>query len=152
MTRIGLLVATAGGTGHIRVAPGTFGAAIGVAWHLFFRQFGAPAEIAALVTLTTLGIWSAGLAATSAGRKDPSHVVVDEVAGQALTLALLDLNAWGLVIGFALFRLFDIAKPWPVRRFEGLPGGLGIMADDLMAGIYGWLVLQGLILWHPEVF
>ena len=152
MRRIGLLIATSGGLGHVGVAPGTFGAAVGVAWHLWFRQFGAPVEIAALVALTALGIWAAEVTADAAGRKDPSHVVIDEVVGQALTLALLGAGPAGLVAGFALFRFFDIVKPWPVRQFERLPGGLGIMADDLMAGVYGWAVLKGLMLWHPEVF
>jgi hypothetical protein len=88
----------------------------------------------------------------ASGRKDPGHVVVDEVAGQVLTLVCLDTGVLGLLIGFGLFRFFDILKPWPVRQCEAFPGGLGIMADDLMAGVYGWMVLRLLIWWHPGIF
>jgi phosphatidylglycerophosphatase A len=152
MTRLGVLLATGGGAGYAPIAPGTAGAAIGVLWHIAFRPLGAPIEVVALVILSIAGVWAAGVAASASGRKDPGHVVVDEIAGQALTLACLNTGFLGLLIGFGLFRLFDIFKPWPVRQFEALPGGLGIMADDLMAGVYGWIALQSLIVWFPEMF
>src|SRR5205814_2286023 len=81
------------------------------------------------------GTWAAGVAATHFGREDPGQVVVDEVAGQLVTLLLTGAALPGAVIGFFAFRIFDILKPWPANRFERLPGGVGIMADDLMAGL-----------------
>jgi len=119
------------------------------------------------VILSALGVWSASRVASFAGTKDPQHVVIDEVAGQHLTLLLplipialphltahldfseytiffaLSLANWKyLLLGFILFRVFDIWKPWPARRLEKLPGGWGIMADDWMAGIYAAILLR----------
>jgi phosphatidylglycerophosphatase A len=88
------------------------------------------------------GIWAASAVARELGREDPQIVVVDEVVGQWMTLAgatVLNWKSW--LLAFALFRLFDIWKPPPVRQFERLPGGFGIIADDAMAGVYGALVL-----------
>ena len=94
------------------------------------------------VLLAIPGIWAADVVARESGRKDPQIVVVDEVVGQWMTLAgatALNWKSW--LLALALFRLFDIWKPPPVRRLEQLPGGLGIVADDVMAGVYGALVL-----------
>lgn len=107
------------------------------------RQFdwatGLPLLLVTLVT-TWPGVWASSVAAGSS--KDPQFIVVDEVLGQWLTLAgAATLNWRAFLIGFVLFRIFDIVKPWPVRRFESLPQGWGIVADDLMAGVYGAVVL-----------
>jgi phosphatidylglycerophosphatase A len=110
-----------------------------------------PASWFAILALicTPAGIWAAGVVARESGRKDPQIVVIDEVLGQWLTLAgASQLNWKTFALGFALFRLFDIWKPVPVRQFEKLPGGTGIVADDLMAGVYGaavLIVLDGLL-------
>jgi phosphatidylglycerophosphatase A len=123
--------------------------------------------LALLVLLGAIGVWSASRAAAYAGIKDPQFVVIDEVAGQHLALLLplipialphfaermdfstfaiffvLSLVNWKyLLLGFILFRVFDIWKPWPIRRLEKLPGGWGIMADDWMAGIYAAILLR----------
>jgi phosphatidylglycerophosphatase A len=88
------------------------------------------------------GIWAATRTARLVGKKDPGLVVVDEVLGQWVTLAGARVLNWKtLVAGFLLFRLFDIWKPWPVRTLERLPEGVGIVADDLAAGLYGALIL-----------
>jgi phosphatidylglycerophosphatase A len=93
--------------------------------------------------LTPIAIWSAGATAREIGREDPGLVVIDEVVGQWITLSgASHLNWKSLALGFALFRLFDVWKPWPARRFEALPGGIGIVADDAMAGVYAALVLS----------
>src|SRR5688500_9554978 len=149
MTRLALLIATTGGAGYTPVAPGTVGALVGVLWHLGTRSWGPAWQCVALALLLATSIWSADVAARDARRKDPGHIVIDEVVGQALTLLLLDLTAIGLLAVFVLFRLFDIVKPWPIRRFESLPGGLGIVADDVMAGVYGWLCLRAVVSWQP---
>ncbi|MDQ1560145.1 MAG: phosphatidylglycerophosphatase [Pyrinomonadaceae bacterium] len=98
--------------------------------------------IAAAVTY--LGIWAATQTEKITGRKDPGIVVVDEVAGQLITFIFLpwDSPAWLLVVGFVLFRVFDIWKPYPIRRLESLEAGLGIMADDVLAGVYAATVLS----------
>jgi phosphatidylglycerophosphatase A len=95
------------------------------------------------LVLALIGVWSASKVATFSGKKDPQFVVIDEVSGQHLTyfFSLTLLNWKYLLLGFILFRVFDIWKPFPARQAESLPGGLGIMADDWIAGIYAALAL-----------
>lgn len=145
MTKLALAIATWFGCGYFPVAPGTAGslAAIGIAYALVETAQWRPFHFAllALVALP-VGIWSAGVTARQSKAKDPGIVVVDEVLGQWITLAgALSLNWKSWLAAFCLFRLFDIWKPPPVRRLEALPSGVGIVADDVMAGIYGALVL-----------
>lgn len=144
-SRIAFAIATWFGCGYAPKGPGTAGALGGLipavllvayaGWHpLWF--------IALTAALTPLGIWTAGIVASETGREDPQIVVVDEVLGQWLTLAGAATLDWrAFLLGFGLFRLFDIWKPFPVRQLEKLHGGTGIIADDLMAGVYGALVL-----------
>ena len=141
--RPALLLATAGGLGYAPVAPGTVGSLPGVAlaWIVGDAASGW-ALAAALAVVAAAGTWAAGVAARHAGADDPGLVVVDVVAGQTMTLLFLPPTPAVLACGFLLFRVFDILKPFPARSLERLPGGAGIMADDLMAGIYGNLVLQ----------
>ena len=106
------------------------------------RRTGPRLRGASRILLAIPGIWAAGVVARDIGKEDPQIVVVDEVVGQWMTLAgasTLNWKSW--LLAFALFRLFDIWKPPPVRQLERLPGGLGIVADDAMAGVYGALVL-----------
>lgn len=144
--RPALLLATAGGLGYAPLAPGTVGSLPGVAaaWALGEAASGW-ALVAALALVAAAGTWAAGVAARHAGESDPGLVVVDEVAGQMMTLLFLPPTPMVLTCGFLLFRVFDILKPFPARALERLPGGPGIMADDLMAGIYGNLVLQAAV-------
>src|SRR5207344_1833038 len=93
-------------------------------------------QAVAIVSLVVVGSWSAGVAERYFGRTDPSQVVIDEVAGMLVTMALNPLSWFSASAGFLLFRLADIAKPFPSNRFEKLPGGLGVMADDCMAAVY----------------
>ena len=87
-------------------------------------------------------VTAATSAAEHCGRHDPGQVVIDEVAGQWVTLLLTGAGPIGAVAGFCLFRVLDVTKPWPARRLEGLPAGLGIMADDLMVALYGNILMQ----------
>lgn len=148
--RIALLVATGLGVGYAPFIPGTFGSIVGVAVAWTLALGGAPATVAGAAAVTAIGVWAGGRAEKVLGKHDPGAVVVDEIAGQILTLAFLPLTPRVLVLGFALFRILDILKPFPARRLESLPGGSGIMADDLMAGIYANLLLQGLAYVSPE--
>lgn len=97
-----------------------------------------------IAAVTYLGIWAATRTEKITGRKDPGIVVVDEVAGQLITFLFLpwDSPAWVFVVGFVLFRVFDIWKPYPIRRLESLESGLGIMADDVLAGVYAATLLS----------
>lgn len=139
------LIATWFGCGHVPKAPGTAGAAGAlVPVILLWRHFDAQPWwfLVLTVAATPVGIWAADAVAKAKGLKDPQLVVIDEVLGVWLALAgAVHLNWVSVWAAFGLFRLFDIWKPWPVRRLEALGGGLGIVADDLMAGVYAALVL-----------
>jgi phosphatidylglycerophosphatase A len=139
------LIGTWFGCGYAPKAPGTAGslAALLIAWVLHTYAGVSAIGMAWLsVALSVPGIWAADVVAREIGKKDPQIVVVDEVVGQWMTLAgATALNWKSCLLAFALFRLFDIWKPPPVRQLERLPGGLGIVADDAMAGVYGALVL-----------
>ena len=148
--RLHLIVATGLGIGYAPLVPGTFGSLLGVALYALLAALGGwPAVLAGLVAVTALGFWSADATERQLRTRDPGLIVIDEISGQMVSLIFLPLNLGVLVAGFFLFRLFDILKPFPVRRLEGLPGGSGIMADDLMAGLYANLVLQALVRWAP---
>ncbi len=149
MSRLAVAIATVGGAGFFPFAPGTVGSAVGVVLYLATRHWPASWQIALLVGVTLVGIWASGVAATALKREDPGPVVIDEVAGQLVTLCLTGANLWGAIIGFFVFRVFDIIKPPPARQLEDLPGGVGIVADDLMAGVYGWVVVTGILWWWP---
>jgi phosphatidylglycerophosphatase A len=144
MTRLALLVATAFGSGYSPIAPGTAGSAVGLLVVLLLRAVdaGPVGDLVATVALFGAGTWAAGVSERHFGREDPGPVVVDEVMGMVVTVAFLPVSIAGAIVGFFLFRVFDVVKPWPANRFEHLGGGLGIMADDLMAGIYSNLVVR----------
>ena len=150
LTRFGVLVATCGPLGYAPVAPGTVGSAAGVAIALLLQRTVSPGVELASIALGFLGgIWCSSAAERQFGGTDPSAVVFDEVIGMLITMALLPLTPLGALVAFLLFRVLDVIKPWPASRFEQLHGGLGIMADDGMAGVYGHLVLRGLIAVSP---
>jgi phosphatidylglycerophosphatase A len=107
--------------------------------------------IAWVVVTTLLGIPAATREAQSCGAKDPSHVVIDEMAGQMLTLIAAPVRWKTLLMGFILFRCFDILKPPPLRALERLPDGIGIMLDDLGAGLYALLVLAVVLKLWPAL-
>ena len=149
------LVATFFGTGRLRPGPGTWGAlATSLLWWLLASHVppGArlPLILLLLVIVVAIGIPAATLEARGCGRKDPSHVVIDEVAGQLVTYIACPIVWRALLAGFILFRVFDILKPPPVRSLEKLPDGTGIVVDDLGAGLYGLIVLQ--LLLHVRFF
>lgn len=161
---LALAIATCG-VGYIKLAPGTWGALVGVGIYLILRSIGlgvwqiglasgwraeqlqawsTQANIFIVLILTVAGIWAGGRAAKVLNDKDPGQVVVDEVIGQLITLAFVPFNVawWMIALGFFLFRFFDIAKPYPIYRLQILPGGLGVCADDILAGIYAAIVLS----------
>lgn len=150
------------GVGYLPLAPGTWGSLVGFGlyllvrgalmkvlfdvalqfrlnlFHLFYAVIAFEMLIA--IGLTLVGVWAASRTEKLSGKKDPSKVVIDEVAGQFIALLavpfMIDDAWWSLILAFILFRFFDIVKPYPARRLESLESGLGIMADDVVAGIY----------------
>jgi phosphatidylglycerophosphatase A len=141
--RLLLFLAEGFGFGRMPVAPGTFGSLPGVllCWGGLELQAGAAVCVAIWLFLFLTGIPLCRIAAELREKHDPGSIVWDEITAFAL-LAAVTAHGWQwLVLGFILFRIFDIGKPWPVRRFERLPGGLGIMADDQIAGVYAATVL-----------
>jgi phosphatidylglycerophosphatase A len=144
--RLGTQIATCGPLGYAPVAPGTVGSAAGLAIFVVLRQVDSAGFEAGVIVLGFLvGVWAANVAERHFGGVDPSAVIVDEVVGMLITVALLPLTPLGGLIGFLIFRALDVVKPWPASQFERLPGGLGIMADDGMAGVYGHVLLRGII-------
>ena len=167
---LALALATCG-VGLIPLAPGTWGSAVGVGVYLLLargaeRGFDSavasglnvspqafPAVLhtvllAAILLVSLVGMWAATRSEKLLGKKDPGAVVVDEVAGQLITFLFvpwLTTWTWSVVAGFVAFRVFDIWKPYPVRRLEGLGGGLGIMADDMLAGFYAAATMSLLV-------
>ena len=99
-------------------------------------------QVAITVVVFFASVWASSHLARKMGVEDPGVVVVDEVVGQWVTLLFLPFTPAVAACGFVLFRILDVFKPWPARQFESLPGGWGIMSDDLMAGIYGNLLLH----------
>lgn len=161
MKRLAAMIATVLGVGHIRPAPGTWGslAALPMAWLLHLAG-GFPALAGATVVAFAIGIWATSVMTRGQDDHDPSEIVIDEVVGQFLALMPLSYASWvhglditalwpGWVAGFALFRLFDIAKPGPIGWADRRGDALGVMLDDVIAGVFaaiGVMLLAGL--WH----
>ena len=148
--RLGVFVATCGYLGYVPIAPGTFGSAAGLVVFAAVHWAGSPAfELALIAFLFAIGVWSGNAAERHFGGVDPAPVILDEVVGMLITLALIPVNLPGAIVGFLLFRLLDVIKPWPANRMEALPGGLGVMADDAMAALYGNVVMRLLVAVTP---
>ena len=142
--RPALLVASVLGVGYIPVAPGTFGSAAGLL--LWFVLPASPlVQAGVILLLFVVGSWSGTVAECHFGRTDPGQVVIDEVVGVLITLFMNPVGWRGAVLGFLLFRVADIVKPYPANRLERLHGGVGVMADDAMAAVYANLALRLLL-------
>ena len=144
------LVATFFGVGRLKPGPGTWGSlATILLWALASSripiEYRTWATLVAAVTVTLIGIPAATLVARAAGSKDPQFVVIDEVAGQLVALVAVPLAWKTFLAGFILFRIFDMWKPFPIRRLERLPEGTGIVVDDLGAGVYALTVMHLLL-------
>lgn len=146
-------LATSGGIGYLPI-PGTFGSLVGVGivyalGRVPFRQpWHSAVLLAAAILVYLVGVRAAGLAEDFFGSTDPGHVVIDEVAGQMFAFLLCPDSSWKwLLVGFLLFRLFDVVKPFPAGRAEHLKAGWGVMTDDLIAGVYTSAALVALGFW-----
>jgi phosphatidylglycerophosphatase A len=143
MNRLAVFLASFGYVGYFPIAPGTAGSAAALALFYLLRWIGMPAvELGAIVAVFAVGVWAAHRTELALGRKDPGIVVIDEVLGMLITLAVLPVSIWGVLLGFLFFRALDVIKPYPAAQLEHLHGGLGIMADDAMAGLYSHILLR----------
>lgn len=141
---LAIFIATGGGAGFLPKAPGTAGAAVGVLVYLGMHAAGAGAYFPHAILLILFAGTLAAHRVENFWGHDSQRIVVDEVVGQMIAFSLAgkaQLSGVSIFAGFVLFRVFDITKPFPIRRFEKLPGGVGVMADDVGAGIYALALL-----------
>ena len=146
MMRFHKITSTCFGIGYVGKGGGTLAAlATCIAWYFIFNHGnGTYLPLIVTIAITILGIWSSNKVTGDWG-KDPSKVVIDESAGMCISLLFLPVNIYYVAAGLVLFRFFDIVKPLFIRNMEYLPGGWGIMFDDILAGIYSNLILQGIL-------
>ena len=140
MDRLALLLATVFGAGYAPIAPGTAGSAL-TALALWLFPLSDPGLLLVLALVLVSGTWAAERAERLLGQKDPGAIVVDEVAGMIVSVLFLPRTFAVLLAGFFLFRLFDVTKPFPARTSQRFAGGVGVMIDDVIAGLYALVVL-----------
>ena len=138
-----MFLATGGYVGRIPFGPGTFGSLVGIPLVLVTSRFSVAGAAAATIVLILIAVAVAEAAERSLKTKDPGCVVIDEIAGMCVTMLAIPFTAWNVMLGFVLFRVFDITKPPPARQLERcLKGGWGIVMDDVAAGIMANIVLR----------
>ena len=143
--RIKNFIATSGFAGYLPGAPGTWGSIVAILLWYALQLVIEPLFIVGLtVVLFFIGVWVAKDISRYEEEEDPSHIVIDELVGQWIPLWFLPVTPMYILMAFILFRIFDIAKPWPVSMFDRIPGGWGIMLDDIAAGVYALLILEGI--------
>ena len=149
-SRFAVAFASFGYVGFAPIAPGTVGSAAAIPFFLLLRQAGSPwLEVAVCAAIVVAGAWSAKRTEAVLGVEDPGLVVIDEVVGMFVSLLFLPATWPVIAAAFLAFRVFDIVKPWPAGRLEHVPGGWGVMADDVMAGVYANLTIQVLVWARP---
>ena len=143
------IISSCFGIGYIRRGGGTLAALVCcIGWYFGDRLHpGTPLLIILTLLITAIGIWSAGKVEPDWG-KDSYRVVIDEMAGMAVSLLFVPVRPILLLSAFLLFRFFDIVKPFYIRKLEALPGGWGVMADDFLAGVYANLIVQLIVFYH----
>jgi phosphatidylglycerophosphatase A len=138
-----IFLATGGFVGNIPIAPGTFGSLLGIPLCYAFSKISIPWAIFATVLVIAVAVWVAQVAERVLSKKDPGCIVIDEIAGMAVTLVGVPFHLTSVVLGFFLFRILDIAKPFPIRTLERrLSGGAGVVFDDVAAGIYSNILVR----------
>lgn len=128
--------------GYLPLAPGTFGSLAGISLFFIFRGTGLAGYFFLFLCVTVLGFLSSGRIEKSMGKKDPGCIVIDEVSGMLLSLAFLPAQPKVVFLAFVIFRILDTLKPFPAGRLQSLRGAAGVMADDLIAGVYCNIILQ----------
>ena len=141
------------GTGASPYAPGTVGTLLGIPLVYLLSQWSLWVYLLVTVVLTVIGIWVCDKTSKDIGVHDHGGIVIDEVAGYLVTMIAVPVNVWTLIAAFFIFRFFDIIKPWPIGWLDKqVQGGVGIMVDDLLAGVYGLAVIWIGIWSYPLVF
>jgi phosphatidylglycerophosphatase A len=141
-----MLIATGCYSGYLPKAPGTWGSLVGLVIFFLLHALSLPVYLAVLAGIFLVGTFAAGEAEKIMDHKDPGLVVIDEIVGMLVTMTAVPVTPLNMTLGFILFRVFDIAKPFPVNFFDQrFHGGLGIMLDDVIAGIYSLVILQTLV-------
>jgi len=135
------------GSGAAPFAPGTFGTLVAVPLYLLMAPLSLWIYLTLIIVMAVVGIWVCEVTSRNLGVHDHSGIVWDEIVGYLITMAAAPHGVVWIILGFLLFRFFDILKPWPIRRIDKLvEGGWGIMLDDIIAGIFSWLALQVIFL------
>jgi phosphatidylglycerophosphatase A len=143
MNRFFLIIATGFGVGYSPVAPGTLGTLVAIPIYYFLSDIPSPLYEITLIGFFFLSVWISENAETSFGKKDDQRIVIDEIIGFLITMLWVPKTVPFIIIGFFLFRFFDILKPFPIRRLEkGLKGGYGVVLDDVAAGVYANIILH----------
>ena len=146
--RLARLLATWFGAGDLPGAPGTWGSLAALPFAVLIVLVGGQYLLAVFVLIAfVIGVWGSGKLATFHRLEDPQRVVIDEVAGQWLAILPVALDWHYYLVAFLLFRFLDITKPWPLKKLEAMPGGLGIMADDIGAGVYAGILTWLIAFW-----
>ena len=147
-----IFFATGGWIGHIPLAPGTFGSLVGLGVCFGLAQLSPLGSIVGSIIIVLFAIWMADEAEKLLAQKDPGKIVIDEIAGMAVTIIGIPFSVTNAAIAFLFFRIYDIAKPFPIRLLERkLRGGLGVVMDDVLAGVFANLTLRLLLLIRPTV-
>ena len=142
-----LLLSSWFGVGRLPLAPGTWGTLGAVPLALIISYFGPIPAVISLAVIILLAVWTSGISQKLLGKDDPPEVVIDEVAGYFVTIFLLPISWWSFILGFLLFRVFDIFKPFPIRMIhKKVRGGIGICLDDIVAGVYANVCIRLIML------
>ena len=143
MNRFFLIIATGFGVGYSPVAPGTLGTLVAIPIYYFLSEIPSPLYEITLISFIFLSVWISEKAEIFFGKKDDQRIVIDEIIGFLITMLWVPKTVPLIIIGFFLFRFFDILKPFPIRRLEkGLKGGYGVVLDDVVAGVYANIILH----------
>jgi len=146
MIQLIMFIATGAYTGYLPKAPGTWGTLVALPLNLLLLRLSPKGYGVSLLVIFLVGVYAAGSAEKILDRKDPGSIVIDEIIGMLIALIAAPPQPLVWLMAFGLFRLFDIAKPWPVSWADRhLNGGLGIVMDDVLAGGYAWLALHGML-------
>jgi len=150
MNRFILFWATGFGVGHSPIAPGTLGTLVAIPIYYFLSSIPSPLYELTLLTFFFFSVWISENAEAFFGKRDDQRIVIDEMMGFLITMLWIPRTILSIVVGFILFRFLDILKPFPIRRLEkSLKGGFGVVLDDIIAGVYGNIILHIICFWLP---
>ncbi|MGA1865240.1 MAG: phosphatidylglycerophosphatase A [bacterium] len=136
------MLTTGFGLGYLPVCPGSFGTLEAIGVYFLLLKLSPPFHLGIIIFVFLLGVWISNQAEVIWKKKDPGEIIIDEIVGYLITMGLLPFSLIKAIAGFLLFRIFDIFKPFPIRRIERIGGGWGIMLDDAIAGLYAALILR----------